>query len=50
MADKSRNLKKLLKYLSEIVTSTFKDGTGGRFASPSFPGLSGVFSTIFVLH
>ena len=45
MADKSRNLKKL-----EIVTSTFKDGTGGRFASPSFPGLSGVFSTIFVLN
>ena len=46
---KSRDLQKLLRYLSGIVTSTFKIGTGGRFASLSIPGLSGVFPTIFVL-
>ena len=32
------------------MTLTYKVGTGGRFASPSFPGLSGVFPTIFVLY
>ena len=32
------------------MTSTFKVGTGGRFASPSFPGLFGIFPTIFVLY
>ena len=47
---KSRNLQKLLRHLSEIVTSTFKVGTVCRFASPSFPGRAGVFPTIFVLH
>ena len=30
------------------MTSTFKFGTGGRFASPSFPVFSGVFPTIFL--
>ena len=47
---KSRDLEKLLRYLSGIVISTCKVGTGGQFASPSFPGLSGVFPTIFVLY
>ena len=47
---KSRDLQKLLGYLSRTVTSMWKVGTGGRFASPSLPGLSGVFATIFVLH
>ena len=47
---KSRDLQKLLRYLGRIVTSTFKVGTGSRFASPSFPGLSIVFPTIFVLN
>ena len=53
---KSRNLQKLLRCLSGIVTSTFKVGTvgcPGRFTSPGFPGrdgLSGVFPTIFVLY
>ena len=28
------------------MTSMCKVGSGGRFASPSFPGLSGVFATI----
>ena len=52
---KSRNLQKLLRYLSGIVTSTFTAGTagcGGQSASLSFPGLSGlcgVFPTIFVI-
>ena len=46
---KSTYLQKLLRYLSGIVTSIFQVGTGGRFASPSFPGLYGVFPTIFVL-
>ena len=49
IADKSKYFQKLLRYLSEIVNSTFKVGTGGPFASPSFPGLSGGFTTIFVL-
>ena len=44
------DLQKLLRYLSGIVYSTLKVGTGGRFASPSFPGISGVFPTIFVLY
>ena len=37
---KSRDLKKLLQYLSGIVTSTFKNSTGGcagQSASPGFP-------------
>ena len=37
---KSRDLKKLLQYLSGIVTSTFKISTGGcagQSASPGFP-------------
>ena len=29
ISGKSRNLKKILKYLSRLVTSTFKVGTGG---------------------
>ena len=29
LSGKSRNLQKLLRYLSGIVTSTFKAGTGG---------------------
>ena len=32
------------------MTSTFKVVTGGRFAFPSFPGLSGGFPTIFILY
>ena len=47
---KSRNPPKLLRYLSGIVTSTFKVA---EFASPAFPGcggLSGVFRVIFVLY
>ena len=36
ISSKSRNLQKLLRYLSRIVTSTFKVGTAGRFASSSF--------------
>ena len=47
---KSRNLQKLLRYFSGIVTSTFKVA---QFASPAFPGcggISGVFPTIFVLY
>ena len=40
----------MLRYLSGIVTSTFKAGTGGPFASPSFSDLSGVFPTIFLLY
>ena len=31
---KSGDFQKLLRYLSGIVTSAFKVGTGGRFASP----------------
>ena len=54
--DKSRDLQKLLRYLSGIVTSLFQDGTGycgGWSASSSFPdrgGLSGAPPTIFVLY
>ena len=52
---KSRNLQKLLRYLSGIVASTFIVGTagcGGWFAFYGFSGcgLSGVFHTIFVLY
>ena len=49
----SRHLQKLLKYLSGVVTSMFKDGTGGCacwFAFPVFlgcGGYSGVSLTIF---
>ena len=32
------------------MTSTFKVGTAGRSASPSFPSCAGVFPTIFVLY
>ena len=46
----SKNLKKLLKNVSGIVTLTFKVNSAGRFASPSFPGRAGLFRTIFVLH
>ena len=48
--DKSRNLQKLLRYLSEIVSSTFKVGTAGcgvLFVSPDHTGLSVVFPSIF---
>ena len=47
---KSRDLQKFLKYLSGIVTSTFKDGTDGWSTSPEYLGygcLSGNSSTIF---
>ena len=50
ISSKSRNLQKLLRYLSGIVTSTFKVGTAGRFVSSSFRDHSGVFPTIFVLY
>ena len=43
---KSRDLQTLLKYSIGIGTSTFKVGAGGQFASPSFPGLSGVFYSV----
>ena len=52
ISSKSRNLHKLLGYLSGTVTSTFKVGTadcGGRFRSSLFPGrsgLSGVFPAL----
>ena len=39
--------------MSRLVTSTFKDGTGGWLASLRFSdsgGLLGVSSTIFVLY
>ena len=54
--------KKLLRYLSEIVTSNFKAGTAGRGGRggwfPSGPGggcdgragVHGVFPTIFILY
>ena len=32
------------------MTSKFKVGTAGQFASPSFSGPAGVFVTIFVLY
>ena len=53
---KSRDLQKLLIYLSGKGVSTFKHGPGGcggQMASPSLPGragLFGVFPTIFVLY
>ena len=53
---KSSDFQKLLGYLSGIVTSMFKVGTGGcagQLASPSFPGCAGlasVFPVIFVLY
>ena len=53
---KSGKLKKLLSYLSGIVTSTFKDGTrggGGHSAFPGFQGSGGIFGvspTIFFLY
>ena len=56
ISGKSRNIQKLLGYLSEIVTSIFKVGTSycsGRLTSSSFQGrssLPGVFHTIFVLY
>ena len=46
----SRNLQKVLKYLSGIVTSTFKIGTSGRFESSSIPGHAVVFPTTLLLH
>ena len=50
MICKSRNLQKLLTYLSAIATSTFKVVTADWFASPLFPDLSVVFATISVLY
>ena len=62
---KSRNLQKLLRYLSGMVISTFKADTGGHgghcgWGSSGFcggcggysglSGLCGVFPTIFVLY
>ena len=48
---KSKDLQKELRYMIEIVTSTCKIGTGGRFASPSFPSLSGlVFTQLFLFY
>ena len=52
---KSRKRQKLLRYLSGIVTSTFKVdtfGCGGQSASPSFPDCSGllVFSYSFLFY
>ena len=52
---KSRDLQKLLRYLSGIVSLTFyvKDSTGGCTGWSAFPGflgfgiLSGVYPTIF---
>ena len=46
----NQEISKMTKIFSGIVTSKFKAGTGGRFASPSFPALSGVFLIIFVLY
>ena len=62
ISGKSRNPQKLLRYLSGIVTSTFKDGTGDcggytAWVSSGFCGgcggrlgIYGVFPTIFVLY
>ena len=49
---KSRDFtnQKLQKYFREMVTSIFKVGTGGGFASPSLPGPSGVFDTNFISY
>ena len=38
--EKSKDLQKVLGYMIEIVAATCKVGTGGWFASPSFPGFS----------
>ena len=49
--EKSRDLQKLPRYLSGIVTSMF-ESHGGRFASPSFPtcaDLSSIFFCYFCL-
>ena len=56
ISGKSRNIQKVLGYLSKIVSSIFKIGTsccGGRPTSSSFQGrfgLLGVFHTIFILY
>ena len=50
MSDKSRNRERLLRYLSEIVTSTFKVVPADRSASHTFLSRVGIFPTIFVLH
>ena len=54
---KSRDLQKLIRYLSGIMASTFKVGTGGGrggwLASPSlsdYAGLSSVFPVILLLY
>ena len=47
---KSRDLQKLLRYFSGIMTSILKVRNGGRFASPSFPDLSRIFPTIIALN
>ena len=46
----SRDLQKLLRHLSGIVTSMYEDGAGGRFTPPSFSGPSGVFPAIFASY
>ena len=43
ISGKSRNLEKLLRYLSGIVISTFKVGTAGQFAAFSFSGCAAFF-------
>ena len=45
---KSRNLEKLIRYLSGIVISTFKVATIGQFAALSFPGCAAFFPTTFL--
>ena len=59
---KSRDSRKLLRYLSEIVTSVFKGDIGGcgccggldpsgfGGASSSHAGLASIFTIIFVLY
>ena len=47
---KIRDLQKWLRYLSGIVTSAFKDGTGGCAGQPlssTFPGFVGFFGVFF---
>ena len=46
----SRDLQKLSRHLSGIVTSVYKHGQGGWFTPPSFSGPSGVFPAIFVSY
>ena len=48
ISGKSRNLEKLLRYLSGIVISTFKAGTAGQFAAFSFPRCAAFFPTTFL--